>query len=328
MANQLHTLAELRRLLVECNGNMSAVAIAIGIPRNTLESRMGSLLRDMIMTGDGIDADVVEMSVRLAKQKQAAQDTSRVERKSFREYARVENAVSAYAREIAALLKAVQFSKPPEILNDDPSGKGLIVHWSDQHLNERVELPHNTYDWHVAGRRLRKHVQAALRVCEGQGIGHVLVAMTGDLLNSDRRLDELQSNAGNRAKASVLAVDLYQQALRELRQHVSVTVSCISGNESRIPKDVGWAGEVASDNYDFAIFEMLRKLLAEQKIDFVSSDDPGEVVVNVAGQNCLSCMGMAHSAAKLRQRCSQLKAVMWHAGSWLIWCFGGTYMMR
>ena len=57
MANQLPTLAELRSLLIECNGNMRALSRALDIHHNTLTGLMGCLLRDLIMSGDGIDAD-------------------------------------------------------------------------------------------------------------------------------------------------------------------------------------------------------------------------------------------------------------------------------
>jgi hypothetical protein len=40
------------------------------------------------------------------------------------------------------------------------------------------------------------------------GARKVVVACLGDFLNSDRRLDELLSNATNRSKATLLAVDI------------------------------------------------------------------------------------------------------------------------
>jgi len=155
------------------------------------------------------DPEVRTEAVKQAKLKQRAQDINRIERKGFREYARVENAVSEYVQEISAILKS--FKPTQKIPRRTKNGKaGGIIHWSDQHLNERVSLPNNTYDWNIAAKRLKKHVDACKRQCEAHGINRVLIAMTGDLLNSDRRLDELLSNAGNRSKASVLAVDLYQ----------------------------------------------------------------------------------------------------------------------
>ena len=46
-----------------------------------------------------IDEVLVE-NVRLAKQKQALQDKNRIANKSFREYARIENAIEAYSEQL------------------------------------------------------------------------------------------------------------------------------------------------------------------------------------------------------------------------------------
>ena len=52
-----------------------------------------------------VDKELLKSSVKLAKQKQKQQDLNRIERKSFREHARLENAVSEYNGEIVRLLK-------------------------------------------------------------------------------------------------------------------------------------------------------------------------------------------------------------------------------
>lgn len=289
------TKHEVFKLIRECGG-VTAAAEAAGIARGTLRSMLEQWMVDIILNGEegeGIrDKEVLEDSVRARKQLQKYRDVSRVERKAFREHARVENAVSDYAREIREILAGHEFAEGPEPGRcDADDAPVLIVHWSDQHLNERVELPHNRYDWRVAAARLRKHVNEAKRIADAYGASSIFVAMTGDLLNSDRRLDELMANAGNRAKACVLAVDLYQQALRDLSSHCRVTVGSVSGNESRIPKDVGWSAEVASDNYDFTIYEQLALLLAETDIGFLPVHDPGEMLVDLAGQHCLFIHG-------------------------------------
>ena len=259
----------------------------LGIKQSTVGRRLDFAHKHGINADT--DVEIVMETVRLAKQKQGLQDVQRIERKSFREHARVENAVEEYSKEICDILKNFTFSIPEYRTSIHNPACG-IIHWSDQHLNERVDLPHNQYDWNIAAKRLRKHVLRCKQLCKTYGITSVLVAMTGDLLNSDRRLDELLSNAGNRAKASVLAVDLYSQAIVDLAQDLDVTVAAISGNESRIQQDIGWIAETASDNYDFTIFEMLRLMLGE-KIAFVVTKNPSEIVVNVAGQNVLMIHG-------------------------------------
>ena len=51
------------------------------------------------------DAVILKENVRLAKQKQSAQDLNRIERKSFREFARIENAVGKYNEELVKIFK-------------------------------------------------------------------------------------------------------------------------------------------------------------------------------------------------------------------------------
>ena len=79
------------------------------------------------------DRELLAFNVRLAKQRQGLLDVQRLERKAFREHARVDNAVAAYTRETV-----------------------LVVQLSDLHFNERVELPSNRYDFSVASARLAK----------------------------------------------------------------------------------------------------------------------------------------------------------------------------
>jgi len=242
-----------------------------------------------------LDDEIVEQNVRLAKQKQKQQDSNRIERKSFREDARIENAVAEYASEIADALKTHQFNTPTKFHNQ-PSDAVGIVHCSDQHYNERVSLPHNSYDWDIAAKREKKRVDTIKRFASCYGMTKLLVAFTGDIINSDRRLDELLGNAGNRAKASVLAVDLIQQMLLDLNEDFDLTVTYVTGNESRIPKDIGWQSEVATDNYDFAVMEMLRLMLDSSGIHFEVPQTPSETVVEVNGQNVLIIHG--HSFRK------------------------------
>lgn len=270
-------------------GSVRGAAELLGVSRSAIRTRLGDWKAREIFD-KWSDSDLVTENVRAKKSAQKFQDVNRVERKAFREHARVENAVSTYADEIRKILTTKKFVTPPRsrVHTEQP---GAILHWSDQHLNERVELPHNRFDWKVAAKRLRKHVHESIRVLKAYEVEHVFVAMTGDLLNSDRRLDELLTNATNRSKASVLAVDLYQQALRELNDHFEVSVGSVSGNESRVPKDLGWNAEVASDNYDWTIHEHLSLLLEDTGIHFFPIHDPSEMVVEIAGQNCLFIHG-------------------------------------
>ena len=74
---------------------------------------------------------------------------------------------------------------------------------------------------------------------KSRSITNVLLVQSGDLLNSDRRLDELLSMATNRAKATFLAVAIVQQVILDLNEHFNVSVASVTGNESRVKDNWG-----------------------------------------------------------------------------------------
>ena len=251
------------------------------------------------------DLEVVRENVKLAKQKQSAQDVNRIERKAFREHARYENAVHNLLFDIQALLQNKNFSEFK--FKEVKQGKSVgVLQISDTHFNELVSLPHNNYDFKVASRRLKHYVNRAKQIFKVYDIDSVLIAITGDLINSDRRLDEMLNMSTNRSKAVFLAVDLLQQLIFDVGQDYSVTVACVTGNESRLKQDWGWSDFMASDNYDFMIFEILRHYFKKTNVQFVV-DDPTECVVKVAGQNLLLLHGNGSFTTQYEKSVNQIK---------------------
>jgi predicted phosphodiesterase/transposase-like protein len=235
------------------------------------------------------DLDVVKANSRLAKQKQNLQDLNRIERKSFREHARVENAISEYTQELIKIFEKNRLNKL--VKKHKSSNKAVgVIQFSDVHFNELVELQSNKYDFSIASKRCKDFVTKAIKYFTTAKVKNVVVALTGDLLNSDRRLDELLAMATNRSKATFLAVDILQQVILHLNHHFNLTVLSVSGNESRVKKDWGWGDLMATDSYDYTIFKMLEYLFKSSAIKFIEGD-PLEIVVQVAGQNLLCLHG-------------------------------------
>jgi len=251
------------------------------------------------------DVEVVRENIKLAKQKQSAQDVNRIERKAFREHARYENAITNLLFDIQALLQQKNFSdfKFKKIKQGKSVG---VLQIADTHFNELVSLPHNHYDFKVASRRLKHYVNRAKEIFKVYDIDNVLIAITGDLINSDRRLDEMLNMSTNRSKAVFLAVDLLQQIIFDIGQDYSVSVACVTGNESRLKQDWGWSDFMASDNYDFVIFEILRHYFKTTDVQFIV-DDPTECVVNVAGQNLLLLHGNGSFTTQYEKSVNQIK---------------------
>ena len=235
-------------------------------------------------------------NVRYKQQLQRAQDLNRVERKAFREHSRIHNAVEAYSEAIlkeleqhgAALADCPRRSGPL-----DPDAAALVVHLSDNHWNELVNLPTNRFDFEVGAKRLQLLAQKAKLLGKGYGVERVVVFFGGDLMNSDRRLDELLAMSTNRARATVLATHLYKQFLMDLRADFFVDCFGVAGNESRAKENLGWVDVVATDSYDFTIYAMLQAVFeaVEDKGMRFHDFQANETIFQVHGETFLGIHG-------------------------------------
>lgn len=248
------------------------------------------------------DKDIVEQNVRLAKQKQKGQDVNRIERKSFREHARLENALGEFAerqlevyKDHAEALKRIKLK--PLSKNLKASGVG-VMQVTDLHGNELVDLPHNKYDFNVMSKRLKLYVTQCLEDFKLKNYKKVALFFTGDLLNSDRRLDELLNASTNRAKATSLMRYILTQVILDVRNAgFEVTIVSVLGNESRAGKEMPFSNEGLSDNYDFMIMDGIRQMfeLAQIKGVTFGSLDQVEEIVEVDGNNWL----LAHNVSRM-----------------------------
>lgn len=248
------------------------------------------------VTANEPDLEMLTETVRLAKTNQRLQDEARIKNKSFREYARIENAVLAYNEAIVQELKDVGSTlagcdRRTGAYNPDSST--LVVHLSDNHFNELVNLPTNRFDFTVAAKRLQLLAQKTKLLGKAYGAEKVVVFFGGDLMNSDRRLDELLAMSTNRAKATILAVHLYKQFLMDLRSDFFVDCFGVTGNESRAKENLGWVDVVATDSYDFTIYAMLQAVFDgfEDKGMRFHDFEANEVVFSVHNQTFLGIHG-------------------------------------
>ena len=238
------------------------------------------------------DEEIVEANVRLQKQKQLYQDTNRIERKSFREYTRVENAVSAYAEELVNTLRMhgeKLSNQLPVFKRTSNASEVGMIQVTDTHFNELIDLPHNKYDMDIASHRLFKLYKESLLMFKARGIKEVVVAFSGDLMNSSRRMDELLNTASTKAKTTFVAVDLIKQFLWELSRYFKVSVVSVLGNESRVDKEMSFSNEAMSDNYDYTIMNMTRLLLeasGNKNISFGELDKM-ESIIEIKGHKIL-----------------------------------------
>ena len=251
------------------------------VKKYTLRHRIKDIIQYVIA-----DKEIIQHNILLQKRSQKQADLNRIKNKAFREHARLENALVEYNKALIDLLKTE--SLKTTIKQHKSKGKqAIIVQIADTHFNELVDLKNNKYDFEVASKRLQKFAHHIKEYSKFYNVSEIFIAITGDLLNSDRRLDEKLSMSTNRAKATFLGVHLLKHFILDLNSVANISVGCVSGNESRA-YELGWVDLVCSDNYDFTIFEILRMLLPD--INFITSGGL-ELVVEVNGHNCLLIHG-------------------------------------
>lgn len=220
---------------------------------------------------DAVDLEVQEQNVRLSYQLQAAKDLNRIKDKSFRSQAREYNAQTAFND---ALQLAI--GRLPGCVVDFPTRQGaldprkpvFIAQISDTHLNELIDMGDtNRFDFEIASRRLAKYVQFLKLQAKAFGAERVILAFGGDLLNSDRRIDERLSEATDRANACVIAAQIFYLMLMDLRADFFVDVLAVVGNEGRVDEKQSWSKKAAKYNYDLAVLKSVKQLVSVSNPD-------------------------------------------------------------
>ncbi len=258
--------------------------------------------------------DINEYVVRLARQKQRLQDIGREERKLFREATRSVNVLEDLNREVLELLKTRRTTYKTKPRTVSTHGTKGVIQLSDLHLGELVnETIANRFDMEVASKRLHKLAERAISQFKLQNVESVAVFMTGDLINSTRRISEITAYAGPRVKVVFHAFLLIGQFIEMLYEHFNVTIAHVVGNESRLSEYFDTTNFLASDNFDLMVFEMLKQTHQRPGMVFVDSgDNPMEQVVNVNGVNFLLVHGNGHSGiaatSKIENEVQKIKA--------------------
>ena len=105
--------------------------------------------------------EVLKLNHKYAKNEQKYRDITNVKGKHFREYTRIDNCLEELSSSIFNTLKNTKFNnidkikRNKKIDNDEYVG---VVHWSDLHFNEYVNIESNQFNLDIASKRLKKHV--------------------------------------------------------------------------------------------------------------------------------------------------------------------------
>jgi len=242
--------------------------------------------------GDAINELRME-NAKLTRENQRLEDRKTFLENQRRELLRTENKLEDLEASFISSIVRVKPAKiyPPisvEKGSDIPMG---IVQLSDIHFNEEIDIPGNKYNFEVAGQRLAKFARLSKKVLHAHGVKRIVLAMTGDLFNSDRRADEYMTNTSNRIEGACMAVGILRQFTDSLLEDFEVTVCCVAGNESRLQEEWSWTSVLASDNFDCLLFKMLSMLHVDTpRINYLFGN-PIEEALTVNEQNIVLTHG-------------------------------------
>lgn len=243
--------------------------------------------------------------ISLQKSLQNARDQNNLHRKINRNIDREVTALSTLYEEIHKALQNVIFAKPVDsyhISEEADTSKVGVIQLSDLHFGETTDNSHPyKHDNAVAYKKLKHFHNEVYKTFNQKGISKVVIAFTGDMMNSDRRLDEVTMNAGTRAETLVEALDILQEFIASVAVWADeVYVASVIGNESRIGQFVSWAKHTATDNFDYIIHNCLERLFSNNnKVKFISmNDDVHEKLLDIDGFKLLLTHGNNTLASK------------------------------
>jgi predicted phosphodiesterase len=243
--------------------------------------------------------------VRMKASNQRLQDKNRIANKIMREHNRYLNATSELYEEILNKLGSFNIFKVEKVKTKfEIVDKTAIVQLTDLHLGETVTLDDtlgfNEYGIEVGSKRLWKFARE-IEYILGDTVSEIVVAMTGDLLNSDRRVDEMLTNTANRSEVFVQALQVLSGFLIDLARRYKITVLSVVGNESRIDQDPPYRNPM--HNYDFLIHKCLSMLLNNcgDRITFLDISRNYETIYKVGGLNILFSHGYKYKPNMLNK---------------------------
>lgn len=250
------------------------------------EETLNRYLREYRKAYDPTEEVEGDLLAKLSASRQRLADVNNGLRKENRETYRLYNSLEVVYKEYIDLLTKcplADFTIKTHTPVDSPHY--AVIQISDLHLNELIdprESGGNCFDFIIASKRLQKFIFEAKRILKVYGVTNVLVAGTGDFINSDRRLSEKLASATSQVRACLLATYLIQQVIIDLAQDFSVSVAMVVGNEGRLGIDeYDTADVLASNNWDYMIYQQLRVLFTGKDVEFIEAYNSTQQVVTL-----------------------------------------------
>ncbi len=227
--------------------------------------------------------------------KQRIMDTKRIQSKALRQSNRLdsinENLLAALLDNISNSMAYLPVIKEHTDTTENTVG---ILQLSDLHIGEHIYLEeaggNNEYNYQIAAKRLTKYVDRAIKQFKHDKVTKVLVACTGDIVNSTGPvLDKMINSEQNMASNILVATDLIYQAIYDLVDNgFEVTLATAIGNESRL-SEYAYSKKANLSNADILVSYMLQAKLGTA-ISYMPITDGTTELLNING----TVIGITH----------------------------------
>ena len=233
---------------------------------------------------------------KLLNEKQKLLDHNRIIRKAIRSHNRSYTILEELFNDLLGRIREIDVDYKMSKI-DEINDKETIITISDAHFGETIfksdTLGINSCAFDVLSKRLQKYADKIKEMLT-RHVSNITVALMGDLINSDRRLDELITNDGCVAEAFIKSLQILTPFLIDLRSSFNIKVASVLGNESRMDLTIPMKDPI--NNFDFLIHKMLSELFVDKSdIKFLDIERNYEKLINVLGANIL----LTHGHTKL-----------------------------
>lgn len=250
------------------------------------------------VTPSGETVDITEIT-KLRKELVSTKNKLSFERNTFNKNLKEISSLEELNKELIENLQKLQpiLVFPPEVPKKvNKCGDILLIQLSDLHINEITNEFRNTnFNIKVASRRLQKFADKIKEEIETKQINKVVIAITGDICNSDSILSKQQNNVTNKAISILLATKLIEWFILDIYKSCQdINILSVSGNEGRLfnSQEFFTDENLVTNSPDFIIFNFLEMLFNyNDNIRFIHGRNT-ELVVDINGSNILFTHGV------------------------------------
>jgi hypothetical protein len=276
--------------LAAAQGNKTAAASALGMPRTTLRRRLKQMGLGIAKGPRGPQEALQEPEERdpieVERERKDRLRTLQFEREAIQAIAGEKSLrmwLEGLVRDVAPIFP----SPPPYVAPKASPGvstETALMLWSDWHCYETVTRERtqglNAYDAEIAARRVKRVVDESIKIKErmerggGWRFPNAVIACNGDFVSGTIHEVERHSDAPNVVMAVYGTGMLLASAIRDVAANFEkVTVYCTSGNHGRLPDARRMQQKDPTRNWDTVIYLFAREALrGVPNVEFVIPD--------------------------------------------------------